>query len=143
MIGKAEWFCPRKFGWGLGVKKIEGFIYVVAIIVLATLVGFLPIAQEYRLGIIAALIAFVLIDVLHIMTKVYAKLDEREQAHQAMAERNAAFVAVVGLVAYAGYISLTSMGSATLDPMLVVPIAILLLMSLAKGATLIYLERKG
>lgn len=143
MIGNAKWFCPRKFGWGLGIRTKEGIFYMAAVAALAALVSVLPISAEFKWIGVAVIVLVVLVDVLHIMTQVYSKLDEREQAHEAMAERNSSFVAVVCLVGYIGYLSLSGADYASYAEKLYLPVAILLAMSVAKGATLLYLERKG
>ena len=144
MIGKPEWFSARKFGWGLGIKSKEGLAYLLAIVAIAYVATLIPMPSQYKLAVIAAIIGIVLIDTLHIMTKVYSKLDEREQKHQAFAERNASFVAIVCLVAYIMYFALTSpQNSPEIAEKVALPAAILVAMSIAKGATLIYLERKS
>ncbi|VVB65865.1 Uncharacterised protein [Candidatus Gugararchaeum adminiculabundum] len=152
MIGKSEWFTPRKFGWGLGVRTKEGIVYIMVVAALIAGAANLPIPLEQRLIATFAVLGILVIDILHIMTKVYAKLDEREQKHQAAAERNAAFVAIACLVAYVGYVALTSgtlgqnaqiVSLSAIPEKLMLPVGILLAMSLAKGATLIYQEREG
>jgi len=147
MFAKAEWFSPRKFGWGLGIKSWHGAAYIVALIAIFVAIGFLPISGEYR-TIVMALAAIVFtIDVLTLMPKVYAKLDEREQKHQLIAERNAAFVAVAFMVFYLAFVSasLAARGAgqgemiAQLGPLF----ALVLLMAVVKGGTLLMLERES
>lgn len=137
MIGKAEWFTARKFGWGLGVRTKEGVAYIIAFVALLFLVNMLPIDQTYKLLATGLIVLVLVLDTVHMMTKVYARLDEREQQHQAIAERNASFMAVAGITIYIVYMLMTA--DATLEK-LYLPIGILLAMSIAKGATLVHLE---
>lgn len=143
MIGKPEWFTPRKFGWGLGLGTKESVAYVIGI----AFAVWMALAAKFPLGtriaVAGAVVALAVLDVIHIMMGVYARLDERERRHQALAERNASFVAVACLVSYIGFVALTSYPAAPLLDRIAAPIAILLAMSLAKGGTLIYLERRG
>ena len=135
MIGKPEWFKPRKFGWGLGLRSKEGIIYVLAFVVLFAIINNAPIGEELKLMGTLVLVGVFLIDTLHIMLKVYGSLDEREQNHHMLAETNASYVAVAGILVYALYLTLV-LG---LEPssMMVLPLlAILISMSLAKGVTL-------
>lgn len=140
VIGKPEWFCARKFGWGVGIKTKEGWLYILGIIaVVAAATYLLPL--EYRLPATFAIVAVLVLDVLAMMPKVYAKLDEREQRHQLVAERNASFTAVAGLVAYGAYLGITLPASQLEQQIL--PIAgIAVAMALVKGATLLYVEKK-
>jgi len=72
---------------------------------------------------------------------VYSKLDEREQKHQLMAERNASFAAVAGLVAYGAYLGAT-LPAAQLEQQILPIACVLLAMAIVKGATLMYAEKK-
>ena len=144
MIGKAEWFSPRKFGWGLGLRTKESVAYVAIAVALVIGASSLPLPVEQRFAIAIAIGALLLADFLHIMLQVYSKLDEREQKHQAAAERNAAFVAVACIAAYLAFVAASSAeGPQALQEKLLPPIAVLVAMSIAKGATLLYLERKA
>lgn len=140
MIGKPEWFCARKFGWGLGIKTKEGWFYILGVIAVLMAATYLLPAQ-YRLPATMAIVAVLVVDVLSIMPKVYSKLDEREQRHQLIAERNASFVAVAGIIAYAFYLSFT-LPAGQLEQQLLPLVGIVLAMALAKGATLMYVEEK-
>ncbi len=144
MIGKPEWFAPRKFGWGLGLRTKKGVAYIVVAAALVSFAFSLPLPLEQRTLLAGCILAVFLADVLHIMTSVYSKLDEREQRHQAMAERNSSFSAVAVLAAYIVYLALTSEQNAVgMQEKLAVPITVLLAMALAKGTTLIYLEKRS
>ena len=142
MFGNPKWFCPRKFGWGLGIKEWQGIAYILVFAAVMLLINVMPIQLDYRLALSGIAVAVLVIDILHIMIQVYSKLDEREQMHQALAERSASFVAVVGLLVYGFYISLSlkpEMYAAALFPLVGIGLA----MAAAKGFTLIYLERKS
>ena len=144
MIGKAEWFSPRKFGWGLGLKTKEGIIYIFGIALIISFVAALPLSLNLKLIAEGIVILLIVIDILDIMTKVYSKLDEREQKHQMIAERNASFVAVVCITAYIIYLVITTIPQTTaLLDKISFPIGIILAMAIVKGATLIYLEQKS
>jgi hypothetical protein len=143
MIGKPEWFAPRKYGWGLGVRTKEGWLYILAFAVLAVIVSMLPLPVMQREVLVGVLAAVLVLDVLHIMLKVYSGLDERLQIHEAMAERNSSFVAVACLLGYAAFEAATAAPEAGMSWAIAPPLAILVLMALAKGSTLLYLERMG
>ena len=141
MLGKPEWFCPRRFGWGLGVKKWEGIAYVAVIIAAVWAVWNSPLDITLKAILSTLVIAIFAIDFLDIMRKVYSKLDEREQKHQLVAERNAGFVAVAGLVAYGLYLGFT-LPPAQIGQSILPLVGIGVAMAAAKGATLLYLERE-
>ncbi|MBN1170043.1 hypothetical protein JXA56_03385 [Candidatus Micrarchaeota archaeon] len=145
MIGKPEWFRPRKFGWGLGIRTKEAIFYIAAIIAIVFLLVALPLPHEVKLIGIAVLILIILADTVHIMMKVYSRLDEREQKHQLLAETNASYIGVAVLVLNLAYFIITaSFANQEPDPMIVFPIlSTLVVMALVKGATLLYVERKG
>ncbi len=145
MIGKPEWFRPRHFGWGLGIRKKEGLLYIAAFIVLALAFVFSPLPTEIRMWAIGLIILVILLDTIHIMTQVYSRLDEREQKHQLLAETNASYVAVVSLAVYLGYLIVTaSIENTAPDPSLIMPVIIILvLMSIAKGGTLLFVQSQS
>ncbi|MFA6489805.1 MAG: hypothetical protein WCT52_03925 [Candidatus Micrarchaeia archaeon] len=141
MIGKAEWFCPRKFGWGLGIKKVEGIVYTGVFILAVVAIGMSGLDNSLK-GILSAVVIGILtLDILDIMRKVYSKLDEREQRHQLVAERNAALVAIFGLVAYGLYLGFT-LPPAQLEAQLLPLVGVAVAMAAVKGATLLYMERE-
>lgn len=94
MIGKAEWFQRRKYGgWGLHPKTWQGWVYI-AIFALP-LIAFhsIPIwSDKTRVVVTITWLAIILIDTADIM--LHIKKDEREKRHEAIAERNAAYVLV-------------------------------------------------
>jgi uncharacterized membrane protein (DUF485 family) len=146
MIGKPEWFSPRKFGWGLGVRTREGGLYIsIVVFLLGFLTAVIVRTNMLALGVVFAVL---LADMLHIMTQVYSKLDEREARHQALAERNASFTAVACILVYVLYTVFTAFPAMKADPWTLIgalglPVGLLLLMSAVKGVTLLYLERES
>lgn len=142
MFGNPKWFSPRKFGWGLGVNTWQGIAYILVMLALLAIVNVLPVELDYKLVLSGIVIAVFVIDILHIMMQVYSKLDERQQLHEALAERNASFVAIVGLVLYAFYVAMT-IAPEMLEQYLIPLVGIALAMAAAKGFTLMYLERKS
>jgi len=141
VIANPKWFCPRKFGWGLGVNSAGGIAYIAAIVILIGIAWNLPIELGQRAIVSTVIIALVVIDTLDVMRTVYSQLDEREKRHQLEAERNASFVAVAGLVAYGLYLGFT-LAPEQINMQLMPLMGIALAMAAAKGATLLYLEKE-
>lgn len=145
MIGKPEWFTPKKFGWGLGIRRPEGIAYVIVVALFYGAIFVSPLGNGLKAAAAVVLSALIIADILHIMYSVYSHLDEREEKHQLVAERNASFTAVALITVYVVYvISLAALTKSiqSLDA-LVLPIALLVAMSLAKGGTFLLLEREG
>ncbi len=145
MIGKPEWFTTRKFGWGLGVRSKEGLLYILAALILVVAVSELPIDDGAKLAGAGIIVGILLVDTLHIMTKIYTGLDERENKHQLIAETNAAYAGVFILAAIIVYQSVGPIfENRAPDPAVIMPAVVTLLaMSLVKGSTLFYLEHRG
>lgn len=151
MFGKPEWFSPRKFGWGLGVKSWQGIAYVMAVAFLIAALWASPIAKDAKMLASVIFLSVVALDMLDIMRTVYSRLDEREQKHQLIAERNASFVAVAALIAYVILSMLSNMPSPATpfswgimwNPQWFVLMGLLVLMAAAKGITLLVLEREN
>jgi len=141
MIGKPEWFGPRKFGWGVGLRTKEGWAYFAVVIAAVLGISYLPVAPQLKGALSVALVALVAIDMLDVMRKVYSRLDEREQKHQLVAERNASFVAVAGFTAYVLYLAFSAQPQEITKELLPL-VGLLVAMAFAKGITLIYLERE-
>jgi len=103
MIGKPEWFQRRKFGgWGITPKTWQGWLYIA--IFLLPIIAFQTIyqgAEEIKFGVTIVWVGLLLIDALDIMRKL--NKDEREERHEAIAERNAAWFMVVILTIGMGY----------------------------------------
>ncbi len=145
MIGKPEWFSTRKFGWGLGIKSWQGIAYIMVIAFLYSAVLASHLDNGMKTGALAVLSAIVIADMLHIMFTVYSHLDEREEKHELVAERNAAFTAIAVIVVYMIY-QLFSVSLASGQPdfqVIALPAILLVAMSIVKGATLLLLEREG
>jgi hypothetical protein len=145
MIGKPEWFTTRKMGWGLGIRKPEAIVYIIVIGFLYAAVFASPLGSDLKTAAVVILSAVVIIDTLHIMYVVYKNLDEREERHQLVAERNASFTAVALITICLLYVVINAALTKTEPPTieLVIPVSVLLAMSLAKGGTLLLLEREG
>jgi hypothetical protein len=120
MFGKPEWFERRKYsGWGLTPKTREGWLYIAAIILPLLAFQALPFWDaQVRMYAAAGWAAFVAFDVLDIMFRM--KKDEREEMHEAIAERNAAWVMVVAIAAGLVYQAVSSSvaGVPYFDPVL-------------------------
>lgn len=143
MLGKAKWFTPRKFGWGLGIGTKESIFYIAAIVIILAIISQLPLQFEIKAVVSGIIIAVFVLDTLHMMMEVYKRLDEREQKHQAIAERNASFIAIIGLIVFLAFESVATYPVAPSFDKIAAPVGILVAMSLAKGISLLYLERNG
>ncbi|MFA4982917.1 MAG: hypothetical protein WC588_01745 [Candidatus Micrarchaeia archaeon] len=121
VFGKPEWFAQRKYsGWGLTPKTREGWLYIVAIVVPFIVFQSLPIWDaQVRAYASFAWAAFVAFDVFDMMLRM--KKDERETLHEAIAERNAAWVMVVAIAIGLVYQAASSAisGNPQVDPILV------------------------
>jgi len=121
VFGKPEWFTQRKYsGWGLTPKTREGWLYIGAIIIPLAIFQMLPFwSSSERAIVTAGWAAFVAFDVLDIMFRM--KKDERETLHEAIAERNAAWVMVVALALGILYQAVTGAlaGAPYVDPILI------------------------
>lgn len=140
MIGKPQWFTYRIFGWGLRPKTKEGWLYMAGIVVILGAIFLLPISTDHKLYATMALIALIMIDVIHIMTKLDAHHDERERMHQLIIERNCSFAAIAALVAVAVYESIKNAGSTM--PVDLSILIVLGVMLLVKAASTIYVKAK-
>jgi hypothetical protein len=101
MIGKAEWFTYRKFGWGLSPKTWQGWLYVaVAALILGFITSLSAIDTE-KMWIAGIFFAVFIADILHIMMQLPKVSDERENYHQLIIERNCSFAAIGALVGIA------------------------------------------
>lgn len=121
MFGKPEWFERRKYsGWGLTPKTREGWFYMAAIIIPLAAFQALPFwGADIRMAVTLGWVAFIAFDVLDIMLRM--KKDERETMHEALAERNAAWVMVVALALGLLYqvIASSLAGAPYIDPVLI------------------------
>lgn len=100
MIGKSKWFNLRKYsGWGLTPNCWEGWAYIFTFIIPITIISNLNIDSNFKNIFSISIIAILLIDTLHMMSQI--KKDERERLHEAIADRNALWFLLFGLIAWA------------------------------------------
>ncbi len=131
MIANPKWFNLRKYsGWGLTPNCWQGWVYTLAFVAPVAIISNLNIDPNLRNTINFVIIGVLLIDVLHTMTKI--KKDERERLHEAIADRNALWFLLFGLIAWAFV-------TQKFDPIL---IGILLGATAIKALTQIYLRDK-
>jgi hypothetical protein len=131
MIANPKWFNLRKYsGWGLTPNCPQGWAYIFAFIIPVIIINSLSLNQNLKNILSFTLMGILIIDVLHIMTQI--KKDERERLHEAIADRNALWFLLFGLIAWAFY-------KQNFDPIL---IGILLGATAVKAATQIYLRDK-
>ncbi|MBU0757792.1 MAG: hypothetical protein KKF44_07000 [Nanoarchaeota archaeon] len=99
MIGNPKWFTRRKYGgWGLRPKTWQGWVYLIIMLGPFIIFQSLPFwDEELRTYVTIGWLAFMLLDVMHIM--VLLKRDEREFKIEAVSERNAAWTMMLILVA--------------------------------------------
>ena len=113
MIGNPNWFSVRKWGgWGLTPKTWQGWVYI-AIMIIPVFIF------KGNQTITLAWIAFLMLDIFDMM--IHLKKDEREEKHEALAERNAAwfivFTLALGTIIKA---IVTKNPTAVLDPVVAV-----------------------
>jgi hypothetical protein len=131
MIANPKWFNLRKYsGWGLTPNCWQGWAYIIAFIIPIIIINSLSLDQNLKNILSFTLMGILIIDVLHIMTQIHK--DERERLHEAIADRNALWFLLFGLIAWAFINKIT-------DPIL---IGILLGATAIKAATQIYLRDK-
>jgi hypothetical protein len=100
MIGNPKWFNLRKYsGWGLTPNCWQGWAYVIAFIIPIAIISNLNIDQNLKNTINFIITGILLADVLHTMTKI--EKDERERLHEAIADRNALWFLLFGLIVWA------------------------------------------
>jgi len=121
-------------------KTWQGWVYVLAFIVLVLLVNFLPIALKVKLIITIIIIAIFLVDVVHILLTMPKNAEEIKQ--EAIADRNALWgllvVLILGLI-YQSIISAINNTWLQVDYFLVIAI---LTAAIIRGITFYYLERE-
>jgi len=131
MIGNPKWFNLRKYtGWGLSPNCSQGWFYIFAFIIPIAIVSNLNIDPNFKNIFSITVIAILIIDTLHMMSKI--KKDERERLHEAIADRNALWFLLFGLIAWAFIKQI-------MDPVF---IGILLGATAIKAITQIYLRDK-
>lgn len=124
MIGKPEWFERRKYtGWGLTPKTWQGWAYIAAVALPIVALPLLKLDGQVTTYAMLGWAFIMSLDLLDIMLNL--NQDEREKAHEAIAERNAAWamIAVITIgIAYQAAISAKT-GLSAVDPVLIVAIA--------------------
>jgi hypothetical protein len=131
MIANPKWFNLRKYsGWGLTPNCWQGWAYVFAYTIPVIIINWLPLNQDLKNILSSVVMGVLVIDVLHTMTKI--QKDEREKLHEAIADRNALWFLLFGLIAWVFY-------KQNFDPILV---GILLGATAIKALTQIYLRDK-
>jgi len=100
MIGNSKWFNVRKYsGWGLTPNCWQGWAYIFAFIIPVALISNLNIDPNYKNIFSLVIVGVLVMDTLHMMTQI--KKDEREKLHEAIADRNALWFLLFGLIAWA------------------------------------------
>ena len=131
MIGKSKWFNVRKYtGWGLTPNCWQGWLYIFAFILPISIISNLNIDPNYKNIFSFIIIGVLLVDTLHMMSQI--KKDERERLHEAVADRNALWFLLFGLITWAFVKQI-------MDPIF---ISILLAATAVKAITQIYLRDK-
>lgn len=131
MIGNSKWFSPRKYsGWGLTPNCWQGWVYIFAFIIPIAIISNLNIDPNFKNIFSIIIVAILIIDTLHMMTQI--KKDEREKLHEAIADRNALWFLLFGLIVWAFI-------KQVMDPFF---IGILLGATAIKALTQIYLRDK-
>jgi hypothetical protein len=141
MIGKPEWFTYKLFGWGIRPKTWQGWLYILAWIILVIITGILPLNEISKGTIITVLIVIIMIDSLHVLSKLNKYHDERQRSHQATGDRNACYAAIASILIIAIYQTLgfnIVFQDVPFDSSIII---VLIVMALAKGITTIILNK--
>ncbi len=102
MIGNPNWFNIRKYsGWGLTPNCWQGWLYALAIVFPIIIINEIGLNSQVVNIFSFVWIVLILLDVLHMMSRV--KKDERERLHEALADRNALWFMMFALIVYALY----------------------------------------
>ncbi|HSX37804.1 MAG TPA: hypothetical protein VLE95_03125 [Chlamydiales bacterium] len=101
MLGNPKWFKKRKYsGWGLTPITWQGWVYVGALVFafffISAVTVWLNIQAIYQVGVVLLMLAAIVLDTVDISARINS--DEREIAHEALSERNAAWTMVVVLI---------------------------------------------
>ena len=131
MIGNPKWFNVRKYsGWGLTPNCWQGWAYIFAFIIPISIISNLNINPYYKNIFSIIIVALLIIDTLRMMSQI--KKDERERLHEAIADRNALWFLLFGIIAWAFIKQVT-------DPIF---IGVILGATAIKALTQIYLRDK-
>lgn len=141
MLGKPEWFQPRKYlGWGVYPKTWQGWVYLLIALAILAIFQVMPFWSNTTRAYFTIVWAVVLIiDIADIMIRM--KRDEREKIHEALSDRNALWIIIIALIAGVIYQMISS--GLTQNVQIDWTIIIALILGLAtKAITNIYLDRK-
>jgi hypothetical protein len=131
MIGNPNWFYIRKYtGWGLTPKTWQGWVYILAFVIPIALVNSLGVDQNFKNLLTIIIAGILLVDSLHVMTKI--KQDERERLHEAIANQSALWFMIFALI-------VAALSKQSLDPTVVFVIVGAMLV---KAATHFFLRDK-
>jgi len=146
LIGKPEWFTYRKFGWGIAPKTWQGWVYVAIVALVAGFLVSITITSALKVWIFGILFGVIMIDIIHIMTKLAKVHDERENHHQLIIERNCSFAAIAALFGVALYQTYQNkallVSGQTVFPFDVSLLIVLGTMFVVKVASWIYVSKK-
>lgn len=140
MIGNPKWFQRRKYsGWGLTPATWQGWAYILVIILPVVIMNQIQVGKNIQTFLLFSWIGIFCIDIIDIM--IHLKKDEREQMHEALAERNASWTMIAILAFGVAYQSAQSIidKSSAIDPFLIV---VLIGGMIGKAATNWYLRNK-
>jgi len=102
MIANPNWFSIRKYGgWGLTPNCWQGWAYIGVVALPFVLLNLIPLPEDIRTLAMFTWASIFSLD--FIITFVRLKKDERESAHESVAERNALWAMVAILVLGIGY----------------------------------------
>ncbi|MBI2464508.1 hypothetical protein HYV64_00025 [Candidatus Shapirobacteria bacterium] len=96
MIGNPVWFSPRKYsGWGMTPNCWQGWLYIAFIALPIAILGQFTLPGNWSTYLMFAWSSIFVIDFIDIFSKM--KRDERDIAHEALAERNAMWFVITTL----------------------------------------------
>jgi len=140
MIGKPEWFCRRKYtGWGFTPVTWQGWVYVIVSVLPIILLMNTPVIGQTRMTFLVVWALIIGVDFIDITMRL--PKDERDRAHEAIAERNALWMIIAVLTAGIGYQVASGIvqGVAKVDPVIIIAVIAGLIVKMISN---IYLDRK-
>lgn len=140
MIANPKWFNQRKYsGWGLTPNCWQGWLYMAIVISPLIILSNISLPGQWSTILMFVWALIFIADFIDIFRKI--KKDERDLAHEAIAERNAMWFMIAALVIGIGYQTAIGIINKTnqIDPI----ILIALFGSMAvKAVTHFYLRNK-